>query len=520
MDEIRFEDREAQGKVMNMKRLVAVLLSVALVASAGCSKEETSDKAAKDRSLKSDVTGTEEEASDRKDSEASGDSDSSDPDVSSDGSESDTDTSSGSTTSAPNPPAGAVAINEENFPDSVFRAYISENLDLNADGFMDEEEICEVTKLNFNAEDEEGLTSLKGVEYFTALTSLSYRGEESSQESLQELDVSQNTELIEIWITNTQITTLDVSANTKLEELWCYDGKLEKVIFGDNPELWRIRVSGNPLKELDLSQCPALKMFVCFETNIQSLDLSHNPKLNTLSCGSTPLKALDLSVCPELESLFVDQCLLENLDLNGCPLLRTLSCKECGLTSLDVSMCPELDVLYCDGNQLTELDLSANTRMVILTCNGNQLTTLDLEKMELPIGVECANNLLTEIRVPKSIVNLDCTNNQITRLDFKNTDINGLICCGNPLTSLSFGEFTSLLLLDVRDTQLVSVDIRNCSGLVETMQKCERKEMTEDGTDVTGTGKDFDYYEVSGYVVEFDVLTSVLFCEGTEIVWK
>ena len=69
--------------------------------------------------------------------------------------------------------AKTVAINEKNFPDAVFREYVLNNFDTNGDKKLTDAEAKKVKSLYLR---EEGIASLKGIEYFTALTSLNYRG--------------------------------------------------------------------------------------------------------------------------------------------------------------------------------------------------------------------------------------------------------------------------------------------------------------------------------------------------------
>ena len=76
------------------------------------------------------------------------------------------------------------------------------------------EDVKGITKLNVG---HEGLASLKGIEYFTALTGLScYRNQ------LTSLDVSKNTALTGLDCHTNQLTSLDVSKNTVLRHLFCY----------------------------------------------------------------------------------------------------------------------------------------------------------------------------------------------------------------------------------------------------------------------------------------------------------
>ncbi len=62
----------------------------------------------------------------------------------------------------------AVQITEDNFPDEIFRNYVSKNFDSDNDGYLSSEEISKATKVDLNGTD--NLESLKGIEYLTVLT--------------------------------------------------------------------------------------------------------------------------------------------------------------------------------------------------------------------------------------------------------------------------------------------------------------------------------------------------------------
>jgi hypothetical protein len=86
--------------------------------------------------------------------------------------------------------------------------------------------------------DGKGLTSLKGIEYFTALERL-----ECYINQLTALDISQNTALECLECRRNQLTALDVSRNTALTYLNCNE---------------------NQLTALDVSQNTALEYFACY----------------------------------------------------------------------------------------------------------------------------------------------------------------------------------------------------------------------------------------------------------------
>ncbi len=248
-----------------------------------------------------------------------------------------------------------VAINEENFPDDVFREYVDDELDTTNDNFLDAEEIAKVTEIDVS---NKGISDLTGVEYFTALTELS-----CSYNELTSLDVSKNEKLEAIYCQGNQLTALDVSSNTALLDLNCYD---------------------NQLTSLDISNCAALKNLYCYDNQLTSLDVSN---------------------CEALAYLFCDSNQLTSLDVSKNTALKYLYCHFNQLTSLDVSKNTALTHLCCHSNQIKSLDLSNNAELIYLDCSGNQLTSLDLSNCAALTELDCYNNPL---------LSLNCVNSSLT----------------------------------------------------------------------------------------------------------
>ncbi len=65
--------------------------------------------------------------------------------------------------------AGDIAINAENFPDDNFRSFVLSNYDTNSDSVLSADEIGAVTQMVVSSK---SIQTLKGIEYFTALTKL------------------------------------------------------------------------------------------------------------------------------------------------------------------------------------------------------------------------------------------------------------------------------------------------------------------------------------------------------------
>ena len=148
-------------------------------------------------------------------------------------------------------------ISEYNFPDPVFRNYISENFDADNNGFLSAEEIVEITEINVAGAapySDGGITSLKGIEHFTRLSSL-YCGNNSG---LTSFDVSLNAELTRLECQNTQITSLDVDKNIALNYLDC---------------------SNTPITRLDVSKNTALLFLWCDGCHLPFIDISNNSQI-------------------------------------------------------------------------------------------------------------------------------------------------------------------------------------------------------------------------------------------------
>ena len=76
---------------------------------------------------------------------------------------------------------------------------------------------------------------------------------------LSSLDVSNNTELLELELYNSKITKLDVTANKKLKRLRIPLNPLEELVLGDNTALEYLDISHDRLSTLDITKLTGLK---------------------------------------------------------------------------------------------------------------------------------------------------------------------------------------------------------------------------------------------------------------------
>ena len=257
-----------------------------------------------------------------------------------------------------------VKINEQTFPDENFRNWVLSQ-EYGKDGKLTKEEIAEVTFMNLfpqNIIAEGHIKSLKGIEYFTAVTKLV-----CSRNELMELDLSKNTELTWLECYGNHLTELDLSKNTELIYLEC---------------------NANELTVFDVSCCNKLTELYCNNNKLTTLNVSGCNALTILKCYSNQLTVINLSGCTSLATMWGHNNHLSALNVLDCTSLSTLWCENNQLTQLDVSKNTRLTDLRCSENQLTQLDVSKNTELTELRCNENQLSALDLSR----------NKVLTSLR--------------------------------------------------------------------------------------------------------------------------
>ena len=248
-------------------------------------------------------------------------------------------------------PKVRIAIDKENFPDDIFREYLLDQ-DYGQDGVLTEREIMNITEIDvYDME----ISSLQGIEYFTALTVLDCEDNE-----LTTLDISKNTALVKLYCGMNYLTSLDITNNVALKRLLCYN---------------------NELTSLDVSKNTALTYLDCEENKITALDVSMCTELEALTCGYNELTQLDISNLTYLEYLYCYDNYLTTLDVSNNPNLEDLECEDNQISSLNISNNPYLYLVYCDGNQISSLDVSKNTELRYLSITRNKISGQNMDNL-------------------------------------------------------------------------------------------------------------------------------------------
>ena len=170
------------------------------------------------------------------------------------------------------PGDAAIPIEDKNL-----KAYLVKYCDTDWDDEISVQEARKVTSLSFNTDN---ISSLKGLEYFTNLTSISCRGSEPRSGKLTFIDVLYGlTQLESIDCSNNQVVTLDFSGFVYLRGLSC---------------------SGNKITALDISKNFCLQKLDCQDNQLTALDASvlyappigSNSSSIVLNCLQNPLTVL------------------------------------------------------------------------------------------------------------------------------------------------------------------------------------------------------------------------------------
>jgi len=256
------------------------------------------------------------------------------------------------------------------FTDANFKAEVYNAIGKTSPAPIYDSDVDTVKLLDVYSKD---ITSLCGIEYFTALTKLECSGNNITK--LTFLDLSENIMLTRLNCASNNLTSLDLSKNVMLEYLNCYDNNLTSLDLSRNAMLTYLDCDNNSLTYLDL---PTAMMYLhCRGNSLTALDVSNCPAIRTLDCTGNQLTTLNISNKTVLTTLMCDFNQLTSLDLSNNLILKDLDCRYNQLTILDISNCPALKKLSCDNNQLKILDVSSCPVLEYLDVKNNYLTSED-----------------------------------------------------------------------------------------------------------------------------------------------
>ncbi len=403
-----------------------------------------------------------------------------------------------------------IPIDEEHFPDPVFRKYLKNN-------YGNTVQAGTVTTLYLgNQNPKESIQDLTGIEYFSALYELWIDG----HSSLHCMDLSKNTRLVNLYIYQTALTALylpeDYPSNSRMDtqvtataieengryvldlseyggidekrvtDLSGFDGTIEDgKIYWDSKEDIPVSCTYTFLTRSDYDasaeysdqdylyvtfrltnnapEQPAGQMVELTENNFKDkafrqylssqYDNDHDNKINTADVTWLSLSIWEESAkaITSLEGIEKLNC-LQNLYVNGLSLTQRL----------DLSSNMVLTSVEIWDTSLIEVNVSGCVYLEQLTINNASLTTIDLSNNKSLRSLSLSNNSLTELNISnnKRLRSLDISGNAISALDLSaNTKLLVLNCYNNPrLTEIDYNALSQLRELWV-DYNVTSLDV-------------------------------------------------------------
>ena len=344
--------------------------------------------------------------------------------------------------------ASAIPINEETFPDPVFREYV---LKIVGSSVLTEEKARQIEVLDVSWSNikkvlgkRDPITSLMGIRYLRYVKDLNCSG----QKLKKTLNLEQNSRVERLDCRANQLTGLWFHTGSSLRYLDCSVNQFTALNLSKNPELTELYCNGNQITALDLSANKKLQKINANCNNLTALDTRNLPELTYLDLQANfDLKAIDVSKSTKLEFLNVAQGKLTSLNVSNNRMLVELYVFLNQLTALDVRSNYLLKKLNCYENQLTALDLSSNVALEYLDVSENPIAELDLHPLSNLQKLSCNGMKLKKLDVDRcpGLRELYCYDNQIETLDLRsNKKLEALQCQNNCLSWLNLSSNTAL----------------------------------------------------------------------------
>lgn len=169
--------------------------------------------------------------------------------------------------------------------DPVFAAVLQERGYIKNALTVTPAEVADIAEVDVSGTPENcgNIASLRGLEHFKALRTL-----DCSFNHLNEIDLSGNPLLAELYCHYNHLAELDLSANGLLTTLVCSRNALSSLDVSKNPCLCELNCDRNRLARLDLKANRQLTGLVCDTNLIKRLDISANPALVVMVCPDNP----------------------------------------------------------------------------------------------------------------------------------------------------------------------------------------------------------------------------------------
>lgn len=285
-------------------------------------------------------------------------------------------------------------------------------------------------------------------------TGVKIKNTSDEYEGLTEIDLSNNTNLEEVNLSQNQISSLDVSKLKKLKELLFTWTHIEKLALEDLTSLKTVTGISKQLKEMSVKNNPELNNISVDNSGLEKVTLKNNPKLEKISLeGNKALKGIDVSDSPSLKTLRLRSSAIETLDISKNSKLKGIDIGQNPIKELNVSNNKALEEFIANGSGLEKLDLSGLDKLDKLEIRGTENIEFSgkLQKLVLKGNfklrtMDVGNNLLTELDIQQApiLYKLYCNNNKLEALNAKGMSL---------ISSLSL-DSNALKIINLEDSVL------------------------------------------------------------------
>ena len=120
-------------------------------------------------------------------------------------------------------------------------------------------------------------------------------------------EITFNEDCKSIGLYNTSVKKLDLKLLKKLKYFTYWDGPLENIDLSNNTNLDQVWIKNANIKAVDIKMLKKLKYFIYRSGPLEEIDISNNSDLKTVKVFDSNVKVLDVSNNPKLERIEVDE---------------------------------------------------------------------------------------------------------------------------------------------------------------------------------------------------------------------
>lgn len=361
-------------------------------------------------------------------------------------------------------PAKMIKLDETNFPDPVFMAFVDKWCDKVYDkdgrGYLSEKERRSIKAIDLGSHG--NVTSLKGIEFFPEVEHLNVSGSftDVNLESckvlsyialhghLETLTLGEQPELEALLLSDNNIKSINLERCPKLKTVHLSNNKLETLILGEKPYLEELYAWSNNLEELDLEDCPALKKLNLNGNKMRVLTLGYKPYLESLDVYGQNLERVDIENSSALKYINLGNNKLQILNLGAKPLLETLILYYNNLTELSLENMPVLSTARLENNELKRLVVNDCSVLESLIAGFNEISQIEIIASPGIKELDLSYNKIENINVSmlSELETLGLGNNCLKSLDVSNNSrLKSLYVSSNLLTGIDLSHNPELI---------------------------------------------------------------------------